>query len=340
MSVKEKSSVKKDFIISYNGIDLRIICDNYIELLVKEHFKNHLFFKENSDSLSFTLMISDCILNTNGAHFKMIDKWFEYATLDCYIDYENRICYATNFDAVNDEFKKLLIQYFVANLFNRFLEINGYLGVHSSCVEQDGSGILFIGGRNSGKTNCMLNLMDSGYNSVTNDKIALKNFDDYFVGYGIAQSVSIRLSPSFCMNPKNKKYVELATSRGIEIKPLNMLDGNNMVINENELAAINGVKQVHDCKISSIIKPIYDPGISKLRLEKMDSKTTISLMREQYLPLVHDTTDFFRTIDSNYNNLYDYSKLLTIVENIPCYKCYQNERTTEEFVDKIRKLTL
>lgn len=183
------------FSLNYNGIKLNVFCDEYMFPLIKEHFKNHIDFEKLDDNPMYTLYISDDLLSKNGLCFEMVDKWFDNASLECYIDNKNRICYATNLKSSTLEYKNLLIQYFVANVFNRLLEIKGYLGVHSSCVASDGEGVLFVAGRNNGKTACMLNMMNHGFNIVTNDKIALNNNGDKVIGYGIAQSVSIRLSP-------------------------------------------------------------------------------------------------------------------------------------------------
>ena len=328
----------KEFSLVYNNIVLNVICDEYIERLIKDHFKNHLTFSEYNSDPTYTLIISEKISKPNGKYYRMIDKWFDNATLDCYIDNSSKICFSTNFQASTLEYKNLLIQYFVANLFNRFLEIEGYLGVHSSCVEQNGKGVLFVAGRNSGKTICMLNLMNNGFNSVTNDKIALKYNGQQMVGYGIAQSVSIRLSPEFCAQPENQKYVKLALERGIDIKNQNMLEGNNIVLNDNELADLNNVNQVFDTSISCIITPTYDPYIDKPVFQRLKSEQVRNLIVDQYMSLVHDTTTFFR--DIHLGREINRNITLDNVINIPSYSCRQNENTTREFTDTIRKLVL
>ena len=328
----------KEFSLVYNNIVLNVICDEYMERLIKEHFKNHLLFSEYKSNPTYTLVISENISKPTGKYYRMIDKWFDNATLDCYIDNNSKICYSTNFQASTLEYKYLLIQYFVANLFNRFLEIEGYLGVHSSCVEQGGKGVLFVAGRNSGKTICMLNLMNNGFNSVTNDKIALKYDGKQIVGYGIAQSVSIRLSPEFCAQPENQKYVKLALERGIDIKNKNMLEGNNIVLNDSELADLNNVNQVFDTPNSCIIAPSYDPNIAFTIFQRLKKEQIRNLIVDQYMSLVHDTTIFFRDIRLGG----EISRNITLenIVNIPSYSCRQNENTTREFTDTIRKLVL
>ncbi len=328
----------KEFSLVYKNISLNITCDEYIELLIKEHFQNHLTFSQRQYNPTYSLIIAENLNNYSGTYFKMIDKWFDNATLDCYINNLNKTCYATNFQATSLEYKNLLIQYFVANVFNRFLEIEGYLGVHSSCVSKNGEGILFVAGRNSGKTTCMLNLMNAGFDSVTNDKIALKYENDCLFGYGIAQSVSIRFSPQFCAQVQNKKYVDLALQRGINIKGENMLEGNNMVLKDTELAQLNHVNQMFDTKIKCIINPSYDPQITKLIFNKLTNEEANNLIIEQYMSLVHDTTSFLRNIQLKHS--VDRNATFQGLSNIPFYSCKQNENTIEEFIDQMKSLIL
>lgn len=331
----------KEFDIQYKDIILKVICDEYIRNLIYTHFFNHVNFLPSTKNSTYTLIISDKIPQLKGIGYKMIDKWFDNATLDCYIDNENRICYATNFLASTIEYRNLLIQYFVANLFNRFLEIKGYIGVHSSCVEQNQKGVLFVAGRNSGKTVSMLNLLNDGFNIVTNDKIALKDYENHdIIGYGIAQSISIRLSPKFCEQIENKKYVDLALQRGIEIKKANMLEGNNIILSEAELTALNNVRQVFDSKINCIIKPLYDHEVKEPIFELMSKEETRNLIISQYMTLVHDTTSFLENIHLNGEKGIDRNKILNEIERIQCYSCRQNENTTEQFVQKVKKLIL
>lgn len=327
-----------EFDLVYRNIRLRVVCCKYIEELIKKHFQSHIIFEEVNNEATYSLIISDNILKPRGNYYKMIDKWFDNATLDCYIDNKSKICYATNFQASTKEYRDLLIQYFSANLLNRFLEINGYYGVHSSCVEKSGSGVLFVAGRNSGKTVCMLNLMAEGFNSVTNDKIALKDIGNDVVAYGIAQSVSIRLSPQFCSQPENQKYVDLAMKKGIEIKNQNMLEGNNMVLNDVELANLNNVSPVIDTSLACIVRPFYDSSIKEVVFKAMPKNECLDLVKSQYMSLVHDTTFFLRDVNIGEEKVV--STTLNRIADIPCYYCYQNENTREDFVEKVKQLVI
>ena len=73
----------KEFSLVYNNIVLNIICDEYIEQLIKEHFKNHLLFSKCNSNPTYTLIISENISKPNGKYYRMVDKWFDNATLKC-----------------------------------------------------------------------------------------------------------------------------------------------------------------------------------------------------------------------------------------------------------------
>ena len=140
------------------------------------------------------------------------------------------------------------------------------------------------------------------------------------------------------LNFVNQKYVKLALERGIAIKNKNMLEGNNIVLNDNELASLNNVKQVFDAPITCIITPTYDPFIEQPVFQRLKPEQVRDLILDQYMSLVHDTTIFFRDIQLGR----EINRNITLEEaiNIPSYSCRQNENTTREFTNIIRKLVL
>ena len=326
-----------EFDVVYKHLKLRVFCTKKYEEMIKKHLNGHVKFKEPIGKETYRLCITDDENIKPGLCSKIIDKWFNYATADCYID--NDTCYLNNIKTDGEKNLTLMVQYFAANVFNRLLEIEGYIGLHSSCVEKDGNGIIFVGGRNSGKTNCMLNMMHAGYNSVTNDKSAII-YDNGLIDYGIAQSVSIRLSKSFREQEENKKYEDLAIQRGIKFTDENKLEGNNIILNDIELAELNNVNQVEDTVLRLFVNPIYNPYITKLNFRPMLEKDVLQLIHSQLLPLVHETTFFLRNI--NYSSDYRYSNedVINKLKEIPCYYCEQNQYTTKEFVEKIKKLVI
>lgn len=327
-----------EFDIVYKDIKLRIICKDDFAIMIKNHLEGHVKFNAPIGKATYTLNISEERAIRTGLYGKIIDKWFNYATADCYIDDENKICYLNNLCADGIENLTLLIQYFTGNVLNRLLEIKGYIAFHSSCVEKDRTGILFVASRNSGKTVCMLNMMHYGWNSVTNDKCAINEENGIFNAYGIAQSVSIRMSKEFRSMPENQKYVEYGLRMGKTFSDVNMLEGNNITMNDIELARLNGVSQVEDTVLKTLFVPKYNPSIKEPIFTRMTAIEILKILREQLLPLVHDTTNFLKNIHLEEEFIYNPEIIINKLIELPCYYCEQNEHTTEEFVTKVRTL--
>lgn len=328
----------EEFDLVYKNIILRICCASEIAKIVKEHFLGHVIVKEPSGDATVTLIVSEKLIIKNCEKYSKVDKWFNYASLDFYIDNLNRQCYITNINAQNDKEKDLLISSSIANVFNRILELEGYIGVHASCVEKDDCGLLFVAERNSGKTVCMLNLMDKGFNIVANDIVALKKDNGNLMAYGIAQSSSIRLSPSFCKQSSNEKYVKLAKERNIQIQDKDMLDGNNLHLSDYELAKLNNVSQTIDVPIKAIVRPYYDPTVEKIVLYPMPIEHTRELIYSQYKSLVHETSDFLINLKLDGVDEAERYKHFEDIISVPAYYCRQNENTTEEFVRKMNNI--
>ena len=316
----------EEFDLVYKDIKLRLCCDAEIKDIVKKHFNGHINIIEPTGEPTYSLIVTDDSKIINGSYYHKTDKWFGYSSLDFYIDNANKTSYITNIDANKNQNRSLLISTSIANLFNRLLELKGYLGLHAACVEKENSGVLFVAERNSGKTVCMLNLMNNGYNLVANDAVALKKDNKDLIGYGIAQSVSIRLSKAFCEQKENKKYLDIAKEKGID-----KIDGNNIYVSDDELVRINNVSQKIDAPIKFIVRPCYDPSINNLDLYQMPIEQTRELVYAQFKSLVHETSDFLINVKlEDVDEKERYSHIEDIVA-IPAFYCRQNERTTEEF---------
>jgi len=328
-----------EFDICLNYIRLRVVCENYKKKIIEELMTGHSFIEKSKSEPTYTLILLDNYEPKHYNHYvKMVDKWFDNATCDVWIDNNSKTVYMSNINASQDKWRNLLVQYFTCNLFNRLLEEIGYIAFHSSCIEKDGNGVAFIAPRNSGKTNCMLNMMNAGYNSVTNDKLAVQ-FDGHKLNvYGVAQDVSIRLTKSFREQPQNKKYICFASEQNIKIVDQNLLEGNNIHLNSVQLAQLNGVNQVPNTLLCNIIFPNYDSNLTEAIFTKLSYDETTRLLETQKLSLVHDTTIFFKDVNSGNKAEYDSIRTLEELKKLISYSVIQGENTTNDFVIKVKKL--
>lgn len=328
-----------EFDINLNEIKLRIYCENYKKELIEQLMTGHSFLSDPKGIPTYNLIMYD---NYNPKNYnfytKMIDKWFDNASCDVWINNKSKIVYMSNIQASEKKWRDKLIQYFTCNLFNRLLEEIGYISFHSSCIEKDNNGIAFIAGRNSGKTNCMLNMMSAGFNSVTNDKLAIQFDGNKINAYGVAQDVSIRMSKNFRGQEQNQKYIQFAEEQNLKFLDCNLLEGNNIHLSSTKLAELNNVNQIPSTILTHIILPTYDSNTKKAIFSELNSEEIDYLLQTQKLPLVHDTTSFFENVISGNKPLYDEFLTIEELKKLKAYKVVQGEHSTNDFIGKVKKL--
>lgn len=328
-----------EFDIVLYDIRLRVIARENTKKVITELMNGHSYIEDTAGVATYTLILDNDIVEwKHGEKIHMIDKWFDNASCDVWIDNTNRIVSMTNIWASSIKNKNLLIQYFACNLFNRLLEEKGYIAFHSSCVDKDGNGISFIGPRNSGKTNCMLNMMAEGYNSVTNDKLGILYNDDELYGYGVAQDVSIRMSLSFRNQPQNKIYIPYVEREGIKLSDKNLLDGNSIHLESCELATLNGVVQIPTTNIKHILFPKYNSEIKEVILNHLPPEEVRELILNQLLPIVHPCNEFLRIVHTNNTKAVDKSITIEEMLKLENYEIIQGENCRSSFVKTINKI--
>lgn len=328
-----------EFDIVLNDLRLRVRCEKYKKILIEELMTGHSYIEEPIGIATYNLILTDTEKKAkNGTYIKMIDKWFDNASCDVWIDNQTKTVYMCNIEASNIKWRNLLIQYFACNLFNRLLEERGYIAFHSSCVEKNGNGIAFIAPRNSGKTNCLLNMMNAGFNSVSNDKLAIKYNGLKLNGYGVAQDVSIRMSLDFRNQSQNQKYIAYAAKQGVKLVDDNLLEGNNIHLESVELAHLNNVEQIPTTTIQGIISPKYNRNIKEAKFRLLQYRETIQLLKKQRLPLVHDTTNFLSEAKTSNYVTYDEDYLIDKIAKLDCYEVIQGQHTNDTFVKGIKKI--
>lgn len=327
-----------EFDINLREIKLRVYCEDYKKEYIKDLMTGHSFINEPIGNPTYKLVMYDNFVPKNyNLYIKMIDKWYDNATCDVWIDNKSKTVYMSNIEASQEKWYRMLVQYFTCNLFNRLLEEIGYIAFHSSCVEKDNTGLAFIAARNCGKTNCMLNLMNESFNSVTNDKIAIQFDGNQLNAYGVAQDVAIRLSKAFREQAQNQKYIIYAKEQNVHLNDINSLEGNKIHLYSTELAKLNGVKQIPTTVLKYIFLPNYNPNLYETKFIKMTEEELNKLLETQSLPLVHETTNFFNEIKSGNYPLYDIKRTLEEIKKLQAFRVIQGENTID-FPQKIKQL--
>lgn len=320
------------FSLIHHNICLNIVCDNELKFVIKEHFHSSIeILEQPCRKPTYTLIASSKLTQVKGTCYTMVDKWFDYATLDCWIDNSSATCYISNFSANSIENRNLTIQYFVNNLFNRLLELNGYIGIHSSCVEKNSQGIMFIGERLAGKTTCMLTLLDQHYNLVNNDVAAIKYIPDNksFDAFGITQNIFIRVNKNFLSSPNNNKYLQIANEQNVEYDNEMKLEQNRITLTPFKLAKLNNVKLLPFTILKALIVPKYNSSLNSIKISPLDKKVGIEIFHSQIVPLVHETTDFLKNVSIVNQETCLAEEYISKLTTLPCYLLEYNDHTID-----------
>lgn len=331
----------KNFALVYRSICLNIVCDDEFEDVIKQHFcSSEKIISTSSKNPTYTIVVTAHIRTIDGIYHKMVDKWFNYSTLDCWIDNVKKICYISNFHADCNTNRNLTIQYFTSNLFNRLLELNGYHGIHSSCVEKDGNGIIFIGKRLAGKTTCMLHLLSSGFNLVNNDTAAIKYFETekQVEAFSIIKNIFIRMNKSFSTQPQNQKYLKIAKEQHVKCDDEVKLEENRIILTPLELAQLNNIEFVPSVTLKAIVIPQYNPSLKKLRITLHNTAIYKEFFISQVLPLVHDTTSFLNDISIPNLEACSIEECISGLSLLPCYLCEHNENTLIDLSNELQEI--
>ena len=116
------------------------------------------------------------------------------------------------------------------------------------------------------------------------------------------------------------------------------LEGRKIHLFATELSKLNNVSQTPLTHLKNIILPSYNPNIKKVNFQKMTMNEICELLDSQRLPVVHDTTDFLRKIDTGNRPLYDESTTINEIMKLDFYNLSQGENSTNDFIEKTRKL--
>lgn len=295
---------------------------------------------ERIEDPTYTLYVAKHIEHTTGKYYKMVDEVFNDASLDCWIDNFHSLCYIDNFAAKSIADRDLTIQYFCSNLFNRLLELNGYIGFHSSCVEKNGKGVLFIGDRLAGKTTSMIALINAGFNLISNDCTALKFFPDskFVDAFGVPNTIFVRMSRRFCSQPENSKYLEIAKTQNVSCEDDEKLLENRITLSHLEIAELNGVAFLPSVRVHYIFLPRYNLHVSKAKFTALDRSFCMKFFQTQIEELIHDTTLFLEDITIPASDAETLVDCTSHMSDVPCFLCEYNENTRNDFVWKINEI--
>lgn len=176
--------------------------------------------------------------------------------------------------------------YVFLNSMSKLFENAGYFILHSSCVEKDGGAIAFSGRKGAGKTQTLINLLQSGYHLVTNDKLALRLGENgQIVCVGFPTSVGIRMTQNFANDPKNDVIIRTLKQKDREV--LKSADAANLAdeskkffIHPRVLTTGYNTDITPISNLVQIVNPTFVPGKEKFESAPADLRELIESQRE------------------------------------------------------------
>ncbi len=231
--------------------------------------------------------------------------------------------------------------FLVSNLYSKILYNNGYIFLHSSCIDKNGIAVAICGEKNVGKTVNQLTLLEKDYNFITNDMLAIKLYGDELVCHGLPYYIGIRMTKPWICESANKKYVDLALARNFKFKEKGgELDENKFYISPKRLMKINKNEICNQSTLVAILNPYYNNDATKININKLNVITASKLLNSQILNPIHETKSFLADLKP-LNPLamqLSHTKTLNKLLSLPVFNFNSNAYLKSDFQLFVEKL--
>ncbi len=278
-------------------------------------------------------MISDSAADPDGEYHFVMNRSLNNASLECWVNMKNRKCILSNVEAKNQYDKERLLCFFCSNLFEKFVEKEGFTALHCACIEKNNRVIAFVGDRMSGKTTAELMLLDKGYNLVSNDCALFKyNSEEQHIDViGVIEDIFIR---------ENSRYYEpvLRACRDLSIAVHEAEDegtqNRRLVLSHGDLARINKIEWVGKGTLCAIVFPKFNPLVDAIETHRIWENIGQTIEKHK-IEIGHGSTDF---LIPYFGNCCSAESVIDKLSNIPCFYCEYNDSMEDEFYSFINSI--
>lgn len=300
----------------------RIFCCNDVKILVRtneELILNSLILKfgeyyndlscDNHIDYVISYIVTSSIPNTKIRDCESGENCYNYIQGD---EKEIKV-YLPYYDSTKDNFIKRIFTTVYVKQFQK----KNYCILHGACASKNGKGIIIIGKPGCGKTTLLLKLLESGYDYIANDRLAVKVDDKKTIVCGIPFSMGIIYD-----DIKGK----------IDIQDCYYIESINKIFIENKDVPVKfGINMFSKATIDCIILPIYDA----------DSENTFMVSVKDNTKVILENIMLESAIPSQKSYLHDIIKVeykIPSLKEIPTYEFNQGRITSEEIGQKIKRL--
>jgi hypothetical protein len=244
----------------------------------------------------------------------------------------------------------------ILRALNKWLLLEqGWIPMHSACAAKNGRTICIAGGKGSGKTSTLLNLLArNGCDLLAVDKFLIREGDAGLEVCGIPGKIGIRVGTAI-VQPRVLTWLDTATAPFFPNLTLDEVQqiaatnspeqlrtrGEKIHLTPAELAALFGGAITTTAPLGLLLTPVFDLSLEDSRLVRTEPEKAIRLLTECYVSLSSKWEGFLQHFFDLSDAVLEQrlaALLRTHLPELACYEVHQNHLTNERTAELVAGL--
>jgi hypothetical protein len=244
----------------------------------------------------------------------------------------------------------------ILRALNKWLLLEqGWIPMHAACAAKNGQTICVAGGKASGKTSTLLNLLArNGCDLAAVDKFLIRDGGSGLEVCGIPGKIGIRVGTAI-VQPRVLTWLTEATSPffpNISAQDVAHIAatstpeqlrtrGEKIHLTPAELAALFGASITSTAPLGLLLSPVFDLSLEDTRLVRTGPEEAIRLLTECYVSLLSKWEGFLLHFFDLSDALLQERLAAALGRHLPdvaSYEVYQNHRTNERTAELVAAL--
>jgi hypothetical protein len=242
----------------------------------------------------------------------------------------------------------------ILRALNKWLLLEqGWIPMHSACAAKNGRTICVAGGKGSGKTSTLLNLLArNGCDLVAVDKFLIRDGGDHLEVCGIPGKIGIRVGTAI-VQPRVLTWLTEETAPFFpNISPEDVLHiaatntpeqlrtrGEKIHMTPAELVALFPGSITPTAPLGLLLTPVFDLSVEDTRLVRTEPEEAIRLLTECYVSLVSKWEGFLLHFFDLSDAVLEGRLAAVLGKHLPevaSYRVHQNHRTNERTAELLQ----
>lgn len=244
----------------------------------------------------------------------------------------------------------------ILRALNKWLLLEqGWIPMHSACAAKNGRTICIAGGKGSGKTSTLLNLLArNGCDLVAVDKFLIREGESGLEVCGIPGKIGIRVGTAI-VQPRVLTWLDEATAPFFSNLSLDEVQqiaatntpqqlrtrGEKIHLTPAELAALFGGSITPAAPLGLLLTPVFDLSLEDSRLVRTEPEKAVSLLTDCYVSLSSKWEGFLLHFFDLSDAVLEQRLAALLRKHLPelaCYEVHQNHRTNERTAELVAGL--